>query len=435
MSENIKKEDFLMEARAEINEVDKEMAPLFVRRMQAAQKIAVYKEEHALPIFDAAREAEVIVNSTNLVTTLTDDADLCGYYVNFMRNNMALSRAYQYTVMSKAEMHVGVGNYDVFVERGALDQAGKLLSLDRKVLVVTDSGVPAEYAARVAEQCREAHVVTVPEGEGSKSLATLEVLLSAMLQNGFGRTDCVVAVGGGVVGDLAGFAASVFMRGIDFYNIPTTVLSQVDSSIGGKVAVNFGGVKNIVGAFYQPKAVLIDPDVLSTLPKRQIVNGLAEAVKMALTSDAELFEMFERGEAFEEIDTVIKRSLRIKKAIVEYDEKESGLRRILNFGHTLGHGIEAASEGTLYHGECVALGMIPMCATDVRARLIAVLQSIGLPTQIEGDLENILKFTAHDKKCDGDFINVVFVDAIGSSTIKKMPLSNWQQYIREQIGG
>ena len=335
------------------------------------------------------------------------------------------------------ELHLNLptGGYPIYIERGAIDRAGELLSLDRKVLVVTDSGVPADYARRVAAQCYEAHIITVPKGEGSKSLTTLEFLLDAMLQNGFGRTDCVVAVGGGVAGDLSGFAASTFMRGIDFYNIPTTVLSQVDSSIGGKVAVNFGGVKNIVGAFYQPKAVIIDPDVLSTLPKRQIANGLAEAVKMALTSDRELFEIFERDEALQNIDTVIERSLCIKKAVVEEDEKESGVRRILNFGHTLGHGIEAESFENLYHGECVALGMIPMCAPDVRARLIAVLQSIGLPTQMEGDLETILQLTMHDKKCEGTSVNVVFVDAVSSYRIEKMPLSEWQQYIREQIGG
>ena len=435
MSENIKNEDLLGAARAEINEIDKEMADLFVRRMCAAEKVAVYKREHALPILDAKREAEVIASNANRILTLTDDSDVCSYYLNFIRNNMALSRAYQHTLMSEATMHVGVGNYDVFIERGALDQADKLFSLDRKVLVVTDSGVPADYAKRVAAQCKEAHVATVPAGEGSKSLSTLEALLSVMLQNNFARTDCVVAVGGGVVGDLAGFVASTFMRGIDFYNIPTTVLSQVDSSIGGKVAVNFGGVKNVVGAFYQPKAVLIDPDVLSTLPKRQIANGLAEALKMAMTSDVELFEIFERGEALEKIDAVIERSLRIKKSVVEQDEKESGLRRILNFGHTLGHGIEAASEGKLYHGECVALGMTPMCAPDVRARLIAVLQTLELPTQAEGDIETILSFTNHDKKCEGSAINTVFVDKIGSCRIEKMPLSNWQQYIREQIGG
>ena len=327
------------------------------------------------------------------------------------------------------------GGYPIYLERGALNRVAELLSLNRKVLVVTDSGVPVDYAKRVAAQCGEAHIVTVPEGEGSKSISTLEVLLGVMLQKGFARTDCVVAVGGGVVGDLSGFAASTFMRGIDFYNIPTTVLSQVDSSIGGKVAVNFGGVKNVVGAFYQPKAVIIDPDVLSTLSKRQISNGLAEAVKMALTSDAELFEMFECGDAIENIDAVIERSLRIKKAVVEEDEKEKGLRRILNFGHTLGHGIESASGGELYHGECVALGMLPMCAPNVRTRLMTVLQSLGLPTQIEGDLEAILNFTSHDKKCEGASVNVVFVDSVGSYRIEKMQLLDWQNHIREQIGG
>ena len=327
------------------------------------------------------------------------------------------------------------GGYPIYIERGALDRVGELFSLERRVLVVTDKGVPADYAKRVAAQCKYAHVVTVDEGEGSKSFDVLQLLLDTMLQNGFGRTDCVVAVGGGVVGDLSGFAASVFMRGIDFYNIPTTVLSQVDSSIGGKVAINFGGVKNIIGAFHQPKAVIIDANVLATLPKRQIANGLAEAVKMALTSDAELFELFERGDAIENIDTIIERSLRIKKAVVEEDEKEQGLRRILNFGHTLGHGIEGNSLDTLYHGECVALGMIPMCASHVRERLISVLQKLGLPNRIEGNLEAILNLTSHDKKCEGEAVNVVFVDAIGSFRIAKMPLANWQQYIREQIGG
>ena len=332
-------------------------------------------------------------------------------------------------------LNLPLGGYDIYLERGALNRAGALLSLNRKVLVVTDDGVPTQYAKCIAQQCKEAHIITVPQGEGSKSLSTLEVLLDAMLQNNFARTDCVVAVGGGVVGDLAGFAASAFMRGIDFYNIPTTLLSQVDSSIGGKVAVNFGGVKNIVGAFYQPKAVVIDPDVLATLSQRQIANGLAEAIKMALTSDAKLFEIFESGEALKHIDTVIERSLKIKKSIVEQDEKENGLRRILNFGHTLGHGIEAESKGELYHGECVALGMLPMCSPDVRTRLEAVLNSLGLPTQINEEIETILKFTSHDKKCEGASVNVVSVDVVGSYRIEKMPLSDWQQYIREQIGG
>lgn len=326
--------------------------------------------------------------------------------------------------------------YDIVLERGVLARAGELLNLDRRVLIVTDAGVPAEYARRVAEQCKDGVIVTVAEGEGSKSFATLEMLCREMLDHSFTRTDCVVAVGGGVVGDLAGFAAASFMRGIDFYNIPTTVLSQVDSSIGGKVAINLDHIKNIVGAFYQPKRVLIDPDVLRSLPRRQIANGLAEAVKMSLTSDAELFRIFEQGRAEEEIDTVIERSLRIKKYVVEQDEREAGLRRILNFGHTLGHGVEAVEkENRLYHGECVAIGMIPMCAPRVRERLLKVLTSLGLPTEIEWDLDEILDHASHDKKRAGNDISVVWVEEVGSFALRRLPIEEWKQEIKTALGG
>jgi 3-dehydroquinate synthase len=165
------------------------------------------------------------------------------------------------------------------------------------VLVVTDSGVPKAYAATVAALCDSAVVVTVDEGESSKSICVWEKLLTKMLAEHFTRSDAVVAVGGGVVGDLAGFVAASYMRGVDFYNIPTTLLAQVDSSVGGKVAVDLCGIKNTVGAFYQPKKVLIDPEVLKTLSDRHVSNGLAEALKMSLTSDAELFELFRQGKA------------------------------------------------------------------------------------------------------------------------------------------
>lgn len=325
--------------------------------------------------------------------------------------------------------------YDIILERGAINRAGELLQLDRRVLIVTDDGVPQEYAQTVAAQCKLPTVVTVPSGEGSKSFSVLETLCRRLMEADFTRTDCVVAVGGGVVGDLAGFAAASYMRGIDFYNLPTTVLSQVDSSIGGKVAINLDHVKNIVGAFYQPKRVLIDPDVLKTLPHRQIANGLAEALKMSLTSDAELFSLFERGKAEAEIDRVIERSLRIKKYVVEQDEREAGLRKILNFGHTLGHGVEAMqAQHDLYHGECVALGMIPMCAERVRARLFPVLESLGLPTRIPVELEAALDIVSHDKKCAGDSISVVWVEEIGSFELRKMPLSEWKEQIRVAVG-
>ena len=236
-----------------------------------------------------------------------------------------------------------------------------------------------------------------------------------MLNHGFSRKDCVVAVGGGVVGDLSGFAASAYMRGIDFYNIPTTLLSQIDSSIGGKTAINFGGVKNIVGAFYQPKKVIIDPDLLKSLPPRQISNGLAEAVKMALTSDPELFDIFEKGNIEDQIDEIIIRSLNVKKNVVEQDEKEAGLRKILNFGHTVGHGIEACSgDELLYHGECVALGMLPMCSDSIRERVLTVLNKCNLWRTPEYDWDKIADAAFHDKKADGDSVTVTMVETIGT---------------------
>ena len=242
-----------------------------------------------------------------------------------------------------------------------------------------------------------------------------------MLNNNFSRKDCVVAVGGGVVGDLSGFAASAYMRGIDFYNVPTTLLSQIDSSIGGKTAINFGGVKNIVGAFYQPKRVLIDPELLSTLSKRQISNGLAEAIKMALTSDGELFDIFENKDIEENLDEIIIRSLNIKKNVVEQDEKESGLRKILNFGHTVGHGIES-SEGMneLYHGDCVALGMIPMCSENIRIRVIKVLKKCNLYRKLNYDWDKITEAAFHDKKADGTYVTVITVNEVGSFEMTKM---------------
>lgn len=313
------------------------------------------------------------------------------------------------------------GCYDIVLERGSLKKAGQLLELDRRVLVVTDEGVPPEYAGCVASQCREAIVVTVPRGEGSKSFEQLERLLSAMLEASFTRGDCVVAVGGGVVGDLSGFAASCYMRGIDFYNIPTTLLAQVDSSVGGKTAVNFGGVKNIVGAFYQPKKVIIDPETLKTLERRQLMAGLAEAIKMAATSSAELFEIIENSEDLDaDLPEIIRRSLCIKRDVVEQDPKENGLRRILNFGHTVGHAVEGFNKGKLLHGECVALGMPPMCSGEALERVTKVLKKYGLPTEIEQSADELMPYLKHDKKMTADLVKVVLVDKIGQFRICDM---------------
>jgi 3-dehydroquinate synthase len=304
------------------------------------------------------------------------------------------------------------------------------MNLNRKVLIVTDNGVPAQYAKTVASCCASPVIVTIPQGEGSKNLRNFETLCRTMLENGFTRTDCVVAVGGGVVGDLAGFAAASFMRGIDFYNIPTTVLSQVDSSVGGKVAIDMNNIKNCVGAFHQPKAVLIDPDVLNTLPPRQIANGLAEAVKMAVTFDETLLSVFEQEDYMEHIDEIIAASVRLKAEVVRQDEKESGLRRVLNFGHTIGHGIEtAAGLDKLYHGECVALGMIPMCEESLRIRLIAILEKMGLPTSWEADPDAVWQAMSHDKKLSGNTITVVYAPKAGSFELRSMPITDLKETV------
>ena len=332
-------------------------------------------------------------------------------------------------------MDLQENSYDILVESGILSAASEHLNLKRRVLVVTDSGVPVSYAQTLAAQCATAVVYTVETGESSKSLEVLTKILQVLLEQNFSRKDCIVAVGGGVVGDLAGFAASIYMRGIDFYNIPTTVLSEVDSSIGGKTAIDFMGYKNIVGAFYPPMGVLIDPDTLQTLPKRQIANGLAEVVKMAMISDPILFDILENEDIEENIDTIIQRSLYIKKYVVENDEKETGLRKTLNFGHTLAHAIESANHmETYYHGECVGIGMIPMCSPDVRDRLLAVLRKLNLPTETNYTAEQLIDACRHDKKASGDTITVVWVPEIGKAELQTMSFTQYAAFVKGWLG-
>lgn len=317
-------------------------------------------------------------------------------------------------------INLGSNSYNIVVERNLLQKADEYLNLNRKVLIVTDDGVPAEYASSLLNKCKEPTIVTIPQGESSKSFDFFNKLLTIMLAKRFNRNDAVVAVGGGVVGDLAGFVAASYMRGVDFYNIPTTVLSQIDSSIGGKTAINFNGVKNIVGAFYQPKCVLIDPELLKTLNEKQFASGLVESVKMSLTSNENLFNIFEEKNINENIDEIIIESLKIKKYVVEQDEKENGLRKILNFGHTLGHGIESELESKdFYHGECVALGMIPMCSEEIKPRVLKVLNKIGVKTKAVFNKDLAVKAISHDKKSNSSNISIIKVNKIGEFLIEK----------------
>lgn len=317
-------------------------------------------------------------------------------------------------------LNLGADSYDITLERGALNKAADIFNIKGKVLVVTDSGVPVRYSRAVADQFEESFIFTFPEGEKSKNFDTYKSICEALLEHSFTRKDAVIAVGGGVTGDMAGFAAATYMRGIDFYNIPTTVLSQVDSSIGGKTAIDLGNVKNIIGAFHQPKGVIIDPEVLDTLPERQIKNGLAESIKMGMCFDKKLFDIFKDADYMKHIDRIIELSLRIKKRVVEEDEKETGLRKSLNFGHTIGHGIEGAVFGELLHGECVALGIPVMCGDEIRGEVIDVLKNIGLPVEYSFDKKRVEEIMSHDKKSQGKKISVVKCDKIGSFFFDEM---------------
>ena len=414
-------------SREKISEIDKKMAKLFEERMLVAEDVAAYKKENGLPIFDESREEALIQRNASFIKK----DEIRKYFINFQRDVMSISRSYQSYLFDGVEdagahktisINLPTQNYDIIIGKSSINKVGEYLNLNRNVLIVTDRGVPSEYAQEVANASKNPVIVTLEQGEETKSFENLQKLLKIMLKNGFSRKDCVVAVGGGVIGDLSGFAAASFMRGIDFYNIPTTLLSQVDSSIGGKVAINFEGVKNIIGAFYQPKCVLIDPELLKTLPDRQISNGLAEVVKMSLTSDKELFEIFENGDINTYLEEIIIRSLLVKKAVVEKDEKESGIRKILNFGHTIGHAIESDKFGELYHGECVALGMLYMCSESVRKRLIYVLKKLNLPTEIEFSKEIAKNALFHDKKSNNSTVSAIFVEEIGSYLIKEIKL-------------
>lgn len=318
---------------------------------------------------------------------------------------------------------LGEGGYDIVIRQGGLKDVKNIFDLNRKVMVVSDDTVPERYRKTVEAAGLEGYCFVFRHGEREKNLETYGKILSLMLEKGFSRHDCVVAAGGGISGDIAGFAAASYMRGIDFYNVPTTLLAQVDSSIGGKTAVNLDGFKNMVGAFHQPKKVLIDPEVLETLPKRQLANGMAEALKVACALDRELFKIFLEKDPYEEIGLIIERSLLCKKAVVEKDEKENGLRKVLNFGHTIGHGIESTVlDGTLLHGECVALGMLPMCSDGVREKLLKCLEKLGLPTVFDFDEEKVLRAAAHDKKAGKTTVSTVFVPEIGEFEFRELTL-------------
>ncbi|MDD5952148.1 MAG: 3-dehydroquinate synthase [Oscillospiraceae bacterium] len=324
-------------------------------------------------------------------------------------------------------------SYDIIIEHGMLRRIGDYTNLNRKVLVISDDGVPQQYVDTVLSQCPQGYSVVVKQGEGAKSFPVYESLCKKLLELGFSRTDLIIALGGGVIGDLSGFVAATYLRGIEFIGIPTTTLSQIDSSIGGKVAINLESVKNIVGSFYHPSVVLIDPDTLKTLPKRHFANGLVEAVKAGLIYDASILDLFEQNDPENVIDQIIYRSLLVKKDVVEKDEKEQNLRKILNFGHTLGHGIETVyGLHDLLHGECVAIGMMPMLEDEaLRQRVQRIYEKLGLKSEIDYDPDAVYQVMTRDKKVQGNTITIVKVKEAGHARLEKIDTEDLHQYLRK----
>lgn len=348
--------------------------------------------------------------------------------------------------MEKIRVNLGEKSYDIEIADGLLPHCGSrikaLLPKARKIAVISDSNVAPLYAdillQSIAEAGLEGVLLTIEAGEGSKNMTVLAQVLEQMAEAGLTRSDAAVTLGGGVVGDLGGFAASCYMRGIAFVQIPTSLLAQIDSSVGGKVAVDLRAGKNLAGAFYQPKAVLIDPLLLKTLPVRYLHDGLAEAIKYGCIMDGDLFAKIasfkDDAELLAGIESIIARCCRIKADIVEQDEFDTGLRMVLNFGHTLGHAVEQYYGYSGYtHGEGVAIGMyqitkrseaLGMTEPGTAEKIAAVLAKYALPTAADAPRSELLAVMAKDKKKSGQEITVIVLDAIGKGRLHKI---NWQQ--------
>lgn len=340
--------------------------------------------------------------------------------------------------------------YDVKIEMGLGRKIGESVQQvwsKRKVIVITDEQVGDLYLHTTISELKKADfdviTATVPVGEKSKSLKFVGEIIQTMADNGFTRGDGVIALGGGVVGDLSGTVASLYMRGIAFIQIATSMTAMVDSSVGGKTAVNLGQVKNIIGSFYQPDLVMIDPIFLNSLSERNLVEGYGEVVKCSALEGGDFFELTGKIKKVDDIlanaTELIERSVNFKADVVMKDEKESNLRRILNFGHTLGHAIELLANGKLMHGEAVAIGMVTISkcfeATNVTPETVTSeiksrLDAVGLPTS--SNLIGTPEFFDHlknDKKNDHETLNLVALKNIGEPVIVPTKLTEMPDFI------
>lgn len=331
--------------------------------------------------------------------------------------------------------------YTVTVERGALDRVGEIAGVLKrpgtKVMLISETNVLPLYGQRVRAALEAAdfpvYEFVYPAGEEHKLLDTVCDMYQALAENGFTRTDLIVTLGGGVTGDMGGFAAATFLRGMDFIQVPTSLVAQADASVGGKTGVDLPFGKNLVGAFHQPVAVVADPDALASLPPHYFNDGLGEVIKHGAIASQELFEALERGAALDDMESVVARSVAIKRDFVEADTQDTGRRMILNFGHTCGHALEKLHHFQgISHGEAVGIGMVLACKAGERlgvtkpgtgGRIAAVLAQYGLPTQSDFSAEEIVAATALDKKSDGDTLRFILIKNIGESLIRPMTRS------------
>lgn len=340
--------------------------------------------------------------------------------------------------------------YQVQIISGGLNQLGQLVTRvwqPRQVAVITDTNVGPHYADQVQKQLSMAgftvHVLTVPAGEHSKGWATVQQLIDALSTAHFTRGDGVLALGGGVVGDFAGFVASIYMRGIGLIQVPTSLLSQVDSSVGGKTAIDLLTGKNLVGSFYQPDLVLIDPTTLGTLPRRMLVEGYGEILKCAALVGSTFWDLVQTINTAADILTraveLIEASVTFKAAVVMADEHEGGRRQLLNFGHTIGHAVELLGQGRYMHGEAVAIGTVqvakvfaahgstpPLVVDQLRKRL----RLVGLPTELpDFSITKLVAVMRHDKKVHGDALTFVYLRNVGVPALQPVALADLMEWL------
>ena len=326
--------------------------------------------------------------------------------------------------MNKILVPIPGKEYDVHIEKGLLSRINQYLPPGHEYVIITDDNIPKKYVETIAPLLNNPPVLFVPEGESSKCMEMAHLLVNQMIEKGVTRDTAIIALGGGVIGDLAGFVASIYMRGVDLIQIPTTLLSQIDSSVGGKVGVNADSMKNAIGAFKQPIMVLIDSTTLETLPEKHISNGIAEMIKYGLIASKPLFEALKKIDVLDDIDSYIAECVTIKKDIVTEDEYDTGIRQILNYGHTIGHAIEQYSNYELLHGEAVAVGMVQMSiGMSHYSDLIDILNKYNLPTSFEYDKDQIYNYIITDKKATKTHLNIIVVEEVGNGVIKPIEIS------------